>query len=33
MLLYADASDDIMALVKKKMGLNAAPATPETPKK
>ena len=33
MLLYADASDDIMALVKKKMGLNAAPSTTEAPKK
>ncbi|MFN4930472.1 MAG: OmpH family outer membrane protein [Bacteroidia bacterium] len=33
MLLYADASDDIMALVKKKMGLNAAPSTNEAPKK
>ncbi|HRG60183.1 MAG TPA: OmpH family outer membrane protein [Bacteroidia bacterium] len=30
MLLYAEPSDDIMPLVKKKMGLNA---TPEAPKK
>jgi hypothetical protein len=29
-LLYSEPSDDIMALVKKKLGLNA---TPEAPKK
>lgn len=31
-LLYSEPSDDIMALVKKKLGLNATPA-PEAPKK
>lgn len=31
-LLYSDAADDIMPLVKKKLGLNAT-AAPETPKK